>query len=162
MRIPKAVIQTTISAVALILLIVGGGVAYVWYSGQNSPTIAPAEAPPTASSSRTIVATKPAENAPASASVQMITSPVAPGENVSMYVKTVPTSSCTIDVRYNDIPSKDSGLIEKVADEFGTVSWTWTVDESAPEGVWPAAVTCVYNGRSAVVKGDLQISRQAS
>jgi hypothetical protein len=88
----------------------------------------------------------------------MLTSPEAPGDNVSMSVKTVPTSTCTIRVEYNKIPSTDSGLVAKTADEFGIVSWTWTVGEDVPLGTWPAKVTCVYNGRSAVVQGDLQVA----
>lgn len=159
-RIPKSVLNAAISAVVLLVLLVGGGVLYVWYTGQDAPDVAKASATPlSATSDAAPKPTKPAANAKASASVQMLTSPVVPGENVSMYVKTLPTSTCTIKVVYNDIPSTDSGLTTKTADEYGIVSWTWTVDVSAPLGTWPATVTCTYNGRSAVVQGDLKVAR---
>lgn len=163
MRIPKTAVYTTVSVLALLLLFVGGGLAYVWYTGQNTPEVATVDSTPTADTSeRRITPTKPAANAQASASVQMLTTPVAPGENASISVKTVATSTCSIKVEYNNVPGIDSGLITKTADEFGIISWTWTVDASAPQGTWPVTVTCTYNGRAAVVRGDLQVAVPAS
>jgi hypothetical protein len=128
--------------------------------GQNnmSPTPAPiastdAEAEPV------IKHVAPAANAKVGASVQTITSPVAPGDNASITIKTTPTASCTITVVYNKIASKDSGLTQKVADDYGVVSWTWTVGGATPLGIWPATVTCVYGKNSAVVQGDLRVTK---
>lgn len=158
-RIPKTALYTTISVLVLLVLAVGGGIAYVWYTGQNTPDISTATPAPANKIPDVVTPTKPAANARASASVQVLTSPVAPGDNASISIKTVATSKCTIKVVYNEIPSADSGLIEKVADEFGIVNWTWTVGATVPEGTWPVTVTCAYNGQSAVVQGDLVVSR---
>jgi hypothetical protein len=91
------------------------------------------------------------------AALQALTSPVKAGQNSSVNVKTNATSTCTINVSYNNVASKDSGLTPKVADAYGNVSWSWTVDPTAPVGSWPVKVTCVYRGRSAVVIGNLQV-----
>jgi hypothetical protein len=159
-RLPKTVVYTALSVVILLALFVGGGIAYIWYTGQNTGVETTANTPsPAPESAGPLTPTKPAANARASAAVEMITSPVAPGDNASMTIKTVPTSTCTIKVEYNKIPSTDSGLVAKTADEFGIVSWTWTIDTTVPLGTWPATVTCTYNGRSAVVQGDLTVAR---
>jgi len=105
---------------------------------------------------------KPDPNNPSSASIQMFTSSVAPGSNASITVRTNPEAKCTIKVEYNKVPSTDSGLVPKVADEYGIVSWAWTVEEEVPLGKWPVKVTCVHNKRSAVVQGDLMVVKQTN
>jgi hypothetical protein len=161
-RIVRLIRNTLISTVVLGVVVLGAGIAYTWYNGQQPVATSQAIATPVdPTPPATIKAIKPAANAPVSASVQLLTSPVAPGENVSMSVKTVPTATCTIKVTYNKIPSTDSGLVAKTADEFGMVSWTWTVGTSIPHGTWPAIVTCIYNHRSAVVQGDVVVGRSA-
>jgi zona occludens toxin (predicted ATPase) len=159
-RIPKTALYTAISVIVLLVLLVGGGIAYVWYTGQNAPDISGIDAAPAAAESPAVLTpTKPAANANASASVQVLTSPVAPGDNASISIKTVATSTCTIKVMYGDVQSTDSGLTTKTADEFGIVSWAWTVGATVPTGTWPVTVTCNYNGRSAVVQGNLVVAR---
>jgi hypothetical protein len=159
-KIPKSVYITVGSILALLVLFVGAGAAYTWYTGQHSDeAVSAAEATP---AEVTPVPKhepmKPAANAKASASVQSLTSPVAPGSNVSVTIKTTPTATCKIVVEYNKVASQDSGLGPKTADEYGIVSWTWTVDKTAPLGKWPVTVTCEYNTKSAVVVGDLEVA----
>lgn len=160
-RIAKFIRNTAISIGVLLVLIVGGGIAYTWYMGQSSPentaaVAAPVEVKPTP----VIKHVKPAANAKVGASVQMLTSPVTPGSNASITIKTNPESTCTITVVYDKVASKDSGLTSKVADEYGMVSWAWTVETSVPLGKWPVKVTCTHNKNSAVVQGDLQVAKQ--
>lgn len=159
-RLPKTALYTVLSVIVLLVLFVGGGIAYVWYTGQSADvTAAVNTAPDVAKTQAVLTPTKPAANARASAAVEALNSPVAPGDNTTISVKTVPTSTCTIKVEYNNVPSTDSGLVTKTADEFGTVSWTWTVGADVPSGTWPVWVTCNYNGRTAVVRGDLVVAR---
>jgi hypothetical protein len=47
-----------------------------------------------------------------------------------------------------------------VADDFGIVSWTWTVEESVPLGEWPVDVTCAFNDQSAMVRGKLVVEHE--
>lgn len=150
--------NTMISVVALLLLAVGGGVAYTWYMGQDESDLSAIAAPVEAEPAPVITHLKPAANAKVGAAVQMLTSPVAPGSNASITVKTNPDAVCTITVIYDKTASKDSGLSTKTADEFGVLSWAWTVEASAPLGKWPVKVTCTYNKQSAVVQGDLVVA----
>lgn len=154
----KAVRNIAISAAVLLVLVVGGGVAYTWYVGQDeaaNTAAVPVSATPT--SAPVIKPMKPAANAKQSAAVQMLTSPVAPGENASITVKTNAGSDCTITVEYDEVPSTDSGLKPKKADDFGIVSWTWTVEETVPVGKWPVDVICAFNDQTAMVRGDLVV-----
>jgi hypothetical protein len=156
-RMPKALRNAFVSAGTLLVLIVLGGVAYTYLVGPSGPQSAAVVAP--ALDDPVIKPTIPADNAPASAAIQVLTTPVTAGSNASISVRTVPGSTCTIAVAYNHIASTDSGLATKAADDFGTVSWTWTVDSTAPVGTWPVKVTCVYHSRIGVVIGDLQVSK---
>jgi hypothetical protein len=160
MRFVKVIRNTAIGIVALLMLTVGGGVAYTWYVGEYGTevapvTVTPPQAAPTAPSMTRV---KPAPDAVVSASIQMLTSPVAPGENSSVTVRTIPDAKCKITVMYGEVASQDSGLVAKTADEYGMVSWAWTVEESVPLGEWPVEVTCANAKNSAVVKGDLIVA----
>jgi hypothetical protein len=158
-RILKFIRNTLISVGVLLVLALGGGAAYTWYMGQTETPVAATPAPAATKPAPVIKPTAPAPDAKMSASVQMITSPVAPGANASITVKSNAGSNCTIKVVYDKTASKDSGLIPKVADEFGMVSWSWTVEASAPVGKWPVKVTCANTKNSAMVQGDLKVEK---
>lgn len=147
-----------ISIVVLLIVFVGAGVAYTWYVGQQK--VVPVSVEEDATSTEPVTTTRPSidPKAPESASIQSLTSPITPGTNVSVVVKTNPGSWCTIKAVYNKVPSKDSGLYGKASDEYGSVSWTWTVESTVPVGKWPVTVTCVRNEKSAVVVGDLIVT----
>ena len=160
-KVLRKVRNITISVVVLLLLVVGAGVGYTWYVGQDETgNLAAIAAPVEATPPPVIKPTKPAANAKVGVAVQMLTSPVMPGENSSITVKTNAGSDCTIKVEYNKVPSADSGLKTKKADEFGIVSWTWTVEETVPLGEWPVDVTCAYNDQSAMVRGTLVVANE--
>jgi hypothetical protein len=159
----RLVRNITIGFAVLLIVSVMVGLAYIWYVDQNSnvnnsnvtthsKTTMPIAATPTS----------PAANAKEGVSIQSITSPLMPGSNASVTVKTNQYSKCTITVVYNKVPSTDSGLTTKTADEYGMATWSWTVEGTAPIGKWPVTVTCMWNGRSAVVIGDLVITKQTN
>lgn len=158
-RFPKALRNILISVASLLLLAVGTGIAYTWYMGhgsvvntQSTTTVAPELAP-------VIKHTQSAPNAKVGLAVRMITSPVVPGSNASITVATNTEAKCTISVIYDKTVSKDSGLVPKVADDYGVVSWTWTVEPTAPLGKWPVKVICANSSMSGMVQGDLQVSK---
>ncbi|MDB5167065.1 MAG: exported protein of unknown function [Candidatus Saccharibacteria bacterium] len=156
-RIIRSIRNTVISILALLILFVGTGLIYTWVMGRSTPTT-----PAVATTSTTVPVVKhvePGANVQESASVQSITSPIVPGDNASIIVKTNPGSWCTITVVYDKTPSKDSGLGGKTSDDFGSVTWTWTVESTVPLGKWPVTVTCLRNKLSAVVVGDLVVSK---
>jgi hypothetical protein len=158
-RAVKLIRNAAISMLVLLILVVGAGVAYTWYMGQtdieNTSAVAePVEYEPV----KVVEPPKPAPNAKVGASVQTLTSPVKPGDNTSLTVKSTPGASCVITVVYDKTPSTDSGLKPQVADGFGIATWAWTVEPSAPLGTWPMKVTCTYLEQSAVVQADLSIA----
>lgn len=160
MRILKYIRNTLISIGVLLTLIVGGGIAYTWYMGRNPVVPSVAEASAKEETVPVIKHVAAAANAPVGASVQSLTSPVIPGSNASITVKTTAGATCAITVVYDKTASKDSGLVSKTANDFGVVSWTWTVESSVPLGKWPVKVTCALGAKSAVVQGDLVVSKQ--
>ncbi len=156
-RIPKTVRNTLISVVVMIVLFVIAATVYILLADRNTKTIPPPKADQTVDQLNPIKPVAPAANAPEGVANESLISPVAPGQNTTFDVRTNAGSTCTITAVYNKIPSHDSGLVPKTADEWGYVSWTWTVDRSAPAGTWPVTVTCVYHGRSGVLIGNLQV-----
>lgn len=159
-RALKLIRNAAISMLVLLILVVGAGIAYTWYMGQsdveNTSAVAdPVEYQPV----KVVKPVKPAANAKVGASVQALTSPVKPGDNASLTVKSTPGATCAISVMYDKTLSTDSGLKPKLADDFGIVDWTWTVEPSAPLGTWPVKVTCTYLEQSAVVQADLIVAQ---
>jgi len=155
-RLLKSLRNTITIFVILLILLLAAGIAYTWYMSQNNDDTEVVESvknkPPTV-----FRPTQIAPNANESAAIQMFTSPIVPGSNASITVKTNRDSVCTITAIYNKVPSKDAGLVTKTADEYGIVTWSWTVESTVPIGKWPVTVTCVWNKKSAVVIGDLLV-----
>ena len=159
-RVFKKVRNIFIAAFIIILILFAIGVAYTWYSGRTTVPIQASNDTTTETPPSQLRRTDISPNAAVSASIQSLESPVAPGQNSSVIVKTNPGAWCTITVLYNKVASKDSGLTGKTSDEYGSVSWSWTVESSVPIGKWPVTVICVRNVKSAVVIGDLEIKQQ--
>ena len=148
----------SISVGILLLVLVGAGLAYTFYMSQTET--APVVSKPVSTlRPNTIKHAKMADNVPANASVQSLTSPVMPGDNASISVKGNPGSICSIKVEYNKVASTDSGLIAKPTNEFGVVTWAWTLTATTPQGKWPVTVTCDYNNKTAIVIADLVVSK---
>ncbi len=152
----KTIRNVTISVILLAVIFTAAGVTYVLVAGEEQK--APAAVLKTAA--RPPISIKPLKPNPknaVSASVESIVSPVKAGSNSTLTVHTTPGSTCTIGITYGKLESKDSGLTRKIADNYGRVSWSWTVDSLAPAGKWPAKVTCKYGKKSAYVEGYLEI-----
>jgi hypothetical protein len=150
-----------ISVVVMLALIVGGGIAYVKFAGgEDGAKKEPAPAQNTNTDNFALPKPKtPNPKAPEGAAIESFLTPAKAGTNTSITIKTNAGSTCTISVTYNDVPSKDSGLTPKTASSYGIASWTWTVDSAVPVGTWPVKVTCSLNKKSAVVIGNLQVTK---
>lgn len=147
-----------ISIGVLLVVLVGAGLAYTFYMSQTDT--APVVSKPVSTlRSNTVKHAKLADNVPANASVQSITTPVVPGDNASVSIKGNPGSICSIKVEYNKVASTDSGLSTKKTDEFGVITWAWSVESTVPEGKWPVTVNCEYNKKTAVVITNLVVSK---
>jgi len=129
---------------------------YVWLNGQMSAVVPEATVTPNDAVVQ-IKHVKPAEDAATGVSIQSLTSPITPGSNASVTVKTNSDATCSITAEYDEKASTDSGLSPKIADEFGIVMWVWTVEASVPVGEWPVTITCMRNEQSGVVVGNLSV-----
>ncbi|HUC96446.1 MAG TPA: hypothetical protein VMR16_02145 [Candidatus Saccharimonadales bacterium] len=143
--------------IVLILLLIAG-VAYTWYTGQNVK-VKDDVAPVKTSQPTTTQPSQLATNAKEGVAIQGISSPVSPGSNATVTIETNRDSVCSITVVYNNVPSKDSGLTPKTADEYGTATWSWTVGSTVPVGTWPVTISCVWNKKSAIVIGNLVVAK---
>lgn len=150
-----------IGVVVLAALLVGAGAGYTYFMGGNGsmPTSTPVAVTAPDPTAGMVKPRKPSPKVPESASVQFVTTPVKPGGAVSLSVRTLPASSCTIIVDHKHVAITIAGLHKETADDFGTVSWDWTMPKTMPIGPATATVTCSYQGRSAVVTGDITVQR---
>lgn len=142
--------------VVIVFLLVLGvivGLLYVWYNGQTSTVTITKPTPKYTNTPKPAV--KVADNQPVGVSITALTSPVAPGSNSSVQISTLPQAACSVEVLYNGAKSGDTGLVPKIADEYGSLSWSWKVDLGVPKGKWPVNITCARNEKSGYVRGDL-------
>ncbi len=154
----KKVVVTISSVVVLLILLIGAGVGYAWHTANQTPAPTTLSAPQ-APKPVTIQRAKPDPNAPAFAAVQSLTTPIAPGENGSVTVKSNLEAICIIAVEYQGQASQDSGLKRKPVDEFGLVTWAWTVGANEPEGERTVKVTCQHNDKTAFVQGTMLVTK---
>ena len=159
MRLVKHAKKILIPAGILIAVFMLAGMVYGLLSGPQDNKPAPQTKKADVSETQEIKPTKPGPNAPENVSAYLYQDSVAAGSNAGVTVKTNPDSDCTISVVYGNLAAQDSGLAPKKADDYGTLSWTWTVAPGAPAGTWPVKVTCVYNGRSGVSIANLNITK---
>ena len=158
-NLPKPVRNIFISAAVLLVLLVGGGVAYTYYADQSAKSVvASSTVPVSHQTDQAIKPTQPAANAPEGEAIEVLSSPVTRGTSAAVSVQTLPESRCVISVVYGSLVATDPGLATKVADGFGSVSWSWTVISTAPIGTWPVKITCIHNGKAGFVEGSLQVT----
>ncbi len=152
----KQIVRVIVSIMILLMLIVVAALIYIWYTGRYQP--APPAPPP---SRPKVKVDQPKvvvdETAAVGVSSQLFTNKVPQGKNASLTIKTNPLAACSISVEYNKQASKDSGLVPKKADEYGVVSWAWTVEASRPIGSWPIVVTCANAKKSGVLEVNIEV-----
>jgi hypothetical protein len=155
----KLALKIFVTVIILVVLLVGGLIGYTWWVGKNAPKVESAvdianKLPKQVKRE----ARKQAPDAPVGVSVQSITA-AAPGGNASVTIRALERAKCSIVVDYNGTVSKDSGLAPKDADEWGMVTWSWTVEPTVPEGKYPVKMTCVRNKQSGFVQADLEVKK---
>ena len=157
----RKLIIFAICIVVLILLLIGGAVAYTYYFGAT-PTIQTLKEAPKPEVNAVKKPAPIAADAKVGVSTQTITSPVMPGANSFISIQTLAGIPCTIDVEYNKVKSTDSGLVQKTSDEYGVVSWSWTVEPKTPLGTWPVIVACAHGKQSGTVTANLVVSKDGT
>jgi len=149
-----------ISFSILLALFIGAGVAYTWYIGQNVDASSAIAVPVENNGDQVIKPTQPGDNVKVGISIQVPTLPVIQGSNASISIKTKPGAICSIEVVYNEIKSTDTGLVAKTADDWGIVSWSWTVEKAVPIGKWPVNMTCAKGDLSGFMRDELKVVSQ--
>jgi hypothetical protein len=93
------------------------------------------------------------EQPPAPTPITFLNAPLraAPGQTVTLNVRTGPSVYCTIEVDYKSGPSNAQGLSPKTSSTTGAVSWTWTVGARTTAGTWPITVSCGNNSASTTI-----------
>ncbi len=150
-----------ICAFVLLALVIGGAVAYTYYFGAT-PTIQTLKDAPKPQVNAVKKPAPIADDAKVGVSTQTLTSPVMPGANSFISIHTLAGIPCTIDVVYNKVKSTDSGLVQKTSDEYGVVSWSWTVEQGATLGTWPVVVTCAHGKQTGTVTANLVVSKDGT
>lgn len=156
----RTIRNVAISVGVLLVLLVGAALLFVWL-GQAGVQPQAAEDPQAKAQLQSEDPTRRLDpEAPVGVSVQSISSPVEPGNNVLIIAQTRPEATCTITVEYDDVEATDSGLHEKTADVYGSIQWTWAVPANTPEGAWPVTIYCTYNEKSGMVIKDLVVKSE--
>lgn len=158
-RHKRTIIRVFITILVLVLLFVVGAIVYVWYMGQK-PNEQAVQTIDTRSAAPTIKTYKPADDAPVGIVQESFTGSAAPGANATISIKTNPGAACQIAVKVNNTPLPDTGLIPKIADEFGIVNWSWSIPANVVPGKWPVEITCANEAKkSAYYKAELVVAR---
>ena len=140
---PKLIRNGLTSAFVMLVLALLVGAGYTYYTGlHNKKTVNNQLAVDTTLQHRVLTPTAPDPNAAVGVAIQLVTSPIARGESASVSIKTYPGASCDIKILYNNIPTTETGLKDKIADIYGVINWDWTISSNAPEGTSPIHVTC--------------------
>ncbi|MBP7760816.1 hypothetical protein KA093_03425 [Candidatus Saccharibacteria bacterium] len=153
--------RTTVGVLILVGLLILAGIIYTWLMGLRRPKTAT----PQVETSRAPTVRRPAPtdpNAAVGVYIQSLTSEVVPGTNASLAVRSQPEADCVVKITYQNIPSNDSGLVTKRADDYGMVRWSWTVEPTAPLGKGSADITCTRNKRSGYMHGDMMVVKELS
>ena len=156
-RVPKSLLYALGSALVVGALLIGGGAVYTYL---NEPEEMPEQQPPEDTQyyhEPSMEAEEPDEDARVGVSVQALTSPVEAGSNATFEVRTLRGAECDIEVEYDGERSEDSGLMSRTADRYGMASWTWTVEDSTPEGEWPIETICSWNENSGMVRSEIEV-----
>lgn len=155
-RIIRKVRNVAISAVILFILLLGAGVAYIKFEGGGNTQPAPVSQ--TQTPSEVVQPPKISPRAAEGVAVSSISSTVAHGAQASVTVNTNAGSKCSIALTHDNAAMAVSSLKSQTADAYGVAGWTWTVNQTAPAGVWKANVTCIYHKRSGVVIGSFKVT----
>jgi hypothetical protein len=151
--------RVIVAAAILLVLSIAGAVVYVWYMGRH-PLPQAVQTVDTRSAAPTVKTYTPSPDAPVGIVLQTFTGSTAAGSNAALSIKTNPGAACQISVKVNNASLPDSGLVPKIADEFGIVDWSWNVPKNVLPGKWPVEVACANEAKkSAQYKVELEVTR---
>lgn len=92
-------------------------------------------------------------------SITKLTSPVKPGDDATVAIKTDAGALCKIEVKLKSGPSTAAGLKSQRADDKGVASWSWKIAPNAAIGEWPVTVSTSLKGAKGTATGTLKITK---
>lgn len=156
----KRTVRRTVGTIVILLfLMIISAVVYVWYMGRH-PIEQATQIVNTGSAAPTIKAPAVDPNARVGIVQQSFSGTVVAGSNASISIKTNPEAACQISVRVNTTVLPDTGLVPKIADEFGIVEWSWSIPAGLAAGKLPVEITCANEAKkSAYYKTELEVKK---
>lgn len=152
--------KTIITIIALVVVFAVAGTVYVLVTDRSTPQPEQATTPVAPKEDNSLPTPRlPGANAPEGVAIDSILSPTKAGTNTSLSATTNAGSSCIIIVSNQKLKMKDSGLAPQTANDYGIVSWTWSVPSSTKTGNWLIKVTCTYNKRVGVAQSNLEVTK---
>ena len=91
--------------------------------------------------------------------ITKLTSPVKPGDDATVAIKTDPGALCKIEVKLKSGASKAAALKSQRADDKGVTTWNWKIAANAAPGDWPVTVDCSLKGAKGTASGTLKIAK---
>lgn len=159
-------LRNTLIAVIVLAMIAGGiAVVLLWLMKPQKPSVVDGESKPVINPMQ-IARPKVGPDVSIGSTIQMISSPIAPGDNASVTLRTTERAICSIKVYHlgplaEELDAvKDSGLTEKTADEFGMVTWTWTMPADAKLVTWKADIFCKRDSKTTRSVGEVAVERK--
>lgn len=152
----RLVRNIVVAVVAVTVCVAIAGTAYLFFSQrQVNATTANASTPSGQSTlhSRAL----PAANAKEGVAIEALQPEARAGSTMSVVAVTNATSLCSITVDLSVVAPTDVSLAPRTADSYGTVSWSWSVRESAPIGNKTLTITCKYGKSTGVVMGSFAV-----
>lgn len=162
-RVLRSARTVFLIVVVLALLIGGMYAAFLWF---NKPQVITMETPVATNDQNPsfLERRKPPKDVAIGSSIQALSTPVSPGSNASLTLRTTESALCVVKVTMQDSAMRevarvtDSGLSDKKADDFGVVTWTWTMPADAKFGKWQADITCTRDSKSTRSIGEIEVT----
>jgi hypothetical protein len=155
-----------IIVVVVLIIAIVAGLIYVWLMGLQAKPLTTTTAQ-TTTQPAFITPHKVPDNVEIGSSIQSLSSPISPGDNASLTVRTTESAVCKVKIIHLDDSQKelarvtDSGLGDKTADEFGMVTWTWTMPSNVAIAKWSADIYCTRGDKSTHSVGDIVVQKHA-
>jgi hypothetical protein len=86
-----------------------------------------------------------------------LTSPVRPGRDAELIVRTDPGTQCMLLWHYKTAAADQNVALPRRADASGRITWTWRVDPQAARGMWPVIVHCHDEFKGSVEQRRLEL-----
>jgi hypothetical protein len=153
----RAAKKIMISASVLFTCFVIAGLLYVYLTDRNTKQHITKLSSNIVTKSPLPTPLAPGPNSPEGVSIEVLASPASIGSDVYLSVLTNAGSTCSVAMSYNGGQTGTAVASDQIANDYGDITWNWTVGSNVPVGTWPVKVVCAYRGRTGVAINNLQV-----